>query len=340
MNYEENIIKLINDVMPESPLRKSISGEVDAEVITLGDKTYLLTTDEFSKEDLFRENDPFVLGWNIACGAVSDIITTGGKPLIYSHAMVVSTKWDEKYIEQFSKGISAVLEKYSISFIGGDLGIADEWRYTASVIGEPVGKQVNRKGCKAGDSIFITGKVGAGNLDAAMNLYSENRKIEKLLKDVKNKFRTHEHLPKIISKYASAAIDTSDGVFAALQTISHLNKTGFQIDNLPFITKGVLASKILNLPKLLLFLGECGEYEILFTVGEQNRKSLIAEMRKQKSELYEIGEITESTDNKIVLLKDKLLNLSDYNLKARDFENVKDYLKKVMEWIEKSGESR
>jgi len=340
MNYEENIIKLINDVMPESSLRKSISGEVDSEVIRLGDKDYLFTTDDFSKEDLLQENDPFVLGWNIACGAVSDIITTGGRPLVYSHSMVIPNSWNEKYIEQFSRGISAVLEKYSISFIGGDLGIADNWRYTASVIGEPVGKQVNRKGCKAGDSLFITGKVGAGNLDAALNLYSENGKIEKLLKGVKNKFSTHEHLPKIISKYASAAIDTSDGVFAALQTLSHLNKTGFQIDNLPFITKGVLASKILNLPKLLLFLGECGEYEILFTVSEQNKENLIDKIMKQNSKIYEIGKITASEVDKSVILKDKLFNLSDYNMKARDFENVKDYLKNVMEWVEKSGENR
>lgn len=340
MNYETKIIDLINNVMPESPLRKSISGEVDSEVIRLGEKEYLFTTDDFSKEDLFRENDPFVLGWNIACGAISDIIACGGTPLVYSHSMVVSKDWDEKYIKQFSKGISAVLLKYSTSFIGGDLGIAEEWRYTASVIGEPIGRLVNRKGCRAGDSIFITGKIGAGNFDAALNLYSKNNKIEKLLKGVKNKFNIQENLSEIISKYASSAIDTSDGVFAALQTLSQLNNTGFKIDNLPFISKGILASKILNLPVLLLFLGECGEYEILFTVNEQNKQDMSDEMKKQNSKIYEIGKITANADDKTVLLTDNFLNLTEYNLRARDFENVKDYLKQMIEWIEISGESR
>lgn len=340
MSYEKRIIDLINSVMPKSPLRKSKSGEVDAEVIQLGDKDYLFTTDEFSKEDLLQEKDPFVLGWNIACGAISDIITTGGKPLVYSHAMVISKDWDEKYIENFSKGIAQVLKKYSISFTGGDLGIADNWRYTASVIGEPVGKLVNRKGCDIGDSIFITGKIGAGNFDAALSLYSENNKRERLLKGVKNKFKTHENLPEIISKYASSAIDTSDGVFAALQTLSNLNKTGFKIVNLPLMTKGVLASKILNLPELLLFLGECGEYEILFTVNEQDRTSLITTMKKQKIKIYELGKITESTKQKTVAYKNEIFNLAEYTLQARDYENVKEYLKKMIKWIEKSGEIR
>ncbi len=56
MSYEKIIIDLINSVMPKSPLRKSKSGEVDSEVIQLGDKDYLFTTDEFSKEDLLQEN--------------------------------------------------------------------------------------------------------------------------------------------------------------------------------------------------------------------------------------------------------------------------------------------
>jgi len=339
MSYEENIIDLINSVMPKSPLRKSISGEVDSEVILLGDKEYLFTTDDFSKEDLLQENDPYVLGWNIACGAISDIIAAGGKPLTYSHSMVVPHDWNEKYIKQFSKGISDVLQKYSISFIGGDIGIADNWRYTASVIGVPVGRLVNRRGCKAGDAIVITGKIGAGNFDAVLNLYKGNESIEKLLKGAKNKFHSHEKLPELISKYASCAIDTSDGVFAALQTISNLNKTGFKICNLPFVAEGVLAAKILQVPVLLFFLGECGEYEILFTVSWQNKESLKTEIKKLEIEAYELGEIVESTKQKTVEYKNSHFNFDDYNIKARDFKDVKDYLMKMTEWIVKREKS-
>ncbi len=325
--------------MPDSPLRKSRFMEVDSEVIQLGAKQYLFTTDGFSKEDLFRENDPFILGWNIACASISDIIAAGGKPLIYSHSMVISKKWDEKYIEQFSKGISDVLKRYSISFSGGDLGISDDWSYIASVIGKPEGKILNRKGTKANDTIFITGKIGTGNLEAALNLYSQNKKIEIFLKTVKNKFRILNKIPEILFKYASTAIDTSDGAFAALQTLSEINQKGFYINNIPFISKGIVASKILNLPKLLLFFGECGEYEILFTVNEQNKNAFVEEFKINKLDLYEIGKINENYNNKSILFNGKHLNVSDYNLNARDFNNVKEYLKEMINWINLKDET-
>jgi len=338
MSYERKVIDLINSVMPQSPLRKSILGEVDSEVIILGDNEYLFTIDDFSREDLLQENDPFVLGWNVACGAISDIIAAGGKPLTYSHSMVIPQSWDKSYILKFSKGISELLQKYSVSFIGGDIGIADSWRYTAAVIGIPLGRCVNRIGCKAEDLIFITGKIGAGNLSAVLNLYPSNQNIKKKIKCVTNRFKSHEKLPGIISKYASSAIDTSDGVFSALKTITDLNRKGFNIYNLQFIDKGVLAANLLHLPALLLLLGECGEYEILFTVNKQNKESLLAELKSNKIEAYELGEITGNTHQKSVIYEDIHYYLDEYNIRARDYVNVTEYLKTMKDWIEKRNE--
>ena len=233
MNYEAKLIELINGEMPLSPLRKSKSGEVDSEVILLGDKEFLFSMDDCSNEDLLPEKDPFMLGWCIACGAISDIIGAGGKPLLYAHSMVIPRDWDEEYLRSFSKGIAAVLAEYSISFCGGDLGIADKWRYTASMIGIPTGRIVNRIGCKNGDAIFITGRIGAGNLAAITTLFADNESIMELLKGNKIGFPTHTRLSGLLSKYATCAIDTSDGVFSALQTISTLNNTGFKLNSLP-----------------------------------------------------------------------------------------------------------
>ena len=63
-------------------------------------------------------------------------------------------------------------------------------------------------------------------------------------------------------------------------------------------------------------------------------------MKEQKIKFYELGNITESTNQKTVAYKNKFLNLADYTLKARDYEDVKEYLKKMMKWIEKSREIR
>ncbi|HNW99937.1 MAG TPA: AIR synthase related protein [Candidatus Cloacimonadota bacterium] len=337
MNFEEKVIHLINSVMPKSPLRKSVLGEVDSEVFLLGDNEHLFTTDDFSHEDLLQEDNPNILGWNIACGAISDIIAAGGKPLLYAHSMVIPQEWDEAYVREFSKGISKVLKKYPVSFIGGDLGIGEHWRYTASVIGTPVGKGINRRGCKAGDSIFLTGKIGEGNFQAVMNLFSGNSGIEQLHKGSINKFHTHERLPEIISQYATCAIDTSDGVFSALQTISKLNGTGFQINNLHFQKKCTLAANLLQIPELLFFLGECGEYEILFTVSSRNREYLQAELIKHEIEAYEVGNITGCAETQIVTHQQNHYDFTGYNFKARDYSNIREYVQKMIEWVINKG---
>lgn len=338
MNYESKLIALISSVMPKSPLRKSVSGEVDSELILLGDKEYLFTTDDFSEEDLLPQRDPFGLGWNLACGAISDIIAAGGKPLVYAHSMVIPDYWEEQYIRELSKGVSKVLQKYSVSFIGGDLGVGDHWRYTTSVIGIKQGKPLNRRGCHAGDAIFITGKIGAGNLEAALKLYSGTGDSDHLLQGAPTRFKTHEKLPQIISEYASSAIDTSDGVFAALRTLSELNGTGYKLSNLPFDSKGLRLAKLLHLPDLILFLGECGEYEILFTVPQQDKESLLADLTRHKIKAYELGEITADTKHRTVLCKGIHYDLAEYQIRARDYKLVEDYLQALTDWLK--GTSR
>ena len=338
MNYESKLIALISSVMPKSPLRKSVSGEVDSELILLGDKEYLFTTDDFSEEDLLPQRDPFGLGWNLACGAISDIIAAGGKPLVYAHSMVIPDYWEEQYIRELSKGVSKVLQKYSVSFIGGDLGVGDHWRYTTSVIGIKQGKPLNRRGCHAGDAIFITGKIGAGNLEAALKLYSGTGDSDHLLQGAPTRFKTHEKLPQIISEYASSAIDTSDGVFAALRTLSELNGTGYKLSNLPFDSKGLRLAKLLHLPDLILFLGECGEYEILFTVPQQDKESLLADLTRHKIKAYELGEITADTKHRTVLCKGIHYDLAEYQIRARDYKRVEDYLQALTDWLK--GTSR
>ncbi len=330
MNHEERIIGLINSVMPRSPLRKSVSGEVDSEVIMLGDKEYLFTTDDFSHEDRFCEEDPFDLGWNVACGAISDITAAGGKPLLYAHSMIIPPYWDEEYIKGFSEGVAAVLKIHAVSFVGGDLGISDVWRYTASVIGVPLGRQVNRRGCKPGDAIFLTGRIGAGNLMAMASLFEG---AEHLLKGIGTRFRTQDDLGELISHFASAAIDTSDGVFNALNTLADLNRIGYRVSGLPFHPEGMQATRAMGLSELLLFLGECGEYEILFTVPVDQRDALKKELTTRGIVATEIGVMLADTHDRKVDHYD----LADYKLRARDFPEVRDYIRTMIAWVAEHG---
>ncbi len=52
----------------------------------------------------------------------------------------------------------------------------------------------------------------------------------------------------------------------ALKILSDINATGFTVTSIPYYPPGVTLTHLLGLPVELLMSGECGEYELLFTV--------------------------------------------------------------------------
>jgi thiamine-monophosphate kinase len=325
---ETRLINLISSQLPVAPQRLNRCWEADAEIIKLGDTTALFTTDEFSAEDYFRTDNPYTLGWNIAVGAISDILAAGGDPLYYAHAMTVAPQWDDNYIREFSAGVAEVLQQSGAGFIGGDFGTATAWRYTATVIGTLQGEPLLRKGCQSGDAVYCTGRIGAGNLEAALAIHAS-----RLTAGITNRFHLRQAEAQVVRKYATACIDSSDGVFLALNSLADLNECGYRIDNLPYIRKGEWGARLLQLPVELLFSGECGEYELLFTINPTAEAALMREMGEQGLRLYRLGEITgPELPARLLLRQGREIPLDDLDLRGRDFEEVGKYLQEMKEW--------
>lgn len=334
MSRESDLIRMISSVLPRSECQLNQPFESDAEIIEFGSQRLLVNIDEFSREDLLREHDPYTLGWNLAIGAMSDILATGGKPLFYAHSMTIDKNWDEDYLRLFSRGIADVLKDSQVSFIGGDFGRSGIWRYTATVIGVLEGKPLLRKGASVGDSIFISGRIGTGNLEAFLKMLSDRKPVGKLARWKKNRFVLRLKEAELIKKYASACTDTSDGVFNALNAISEMSSTGYEVMSLPYIKTGELAAKIFSIPKTLLFLGECGEYELMFTVGSHDEKEFCQEALDRGLEFYRIGGVTESA-NRVLYENERRIDLSSLNIRARDFDDLKTYIKELIDFTTK-----
>ena len=136
MINEKEIINRILDKFPRSANQLNQRFESDAEILKNGSGHLLFTADEFSGEDLFRDNDPYVLGWNLATGTLSDILASGGDPIYYAHSLSLDQdKWDENYLDAFAVAIADVLKQTGATFIGGDTGISDNWHYTGIALG-------------------------------------------------------------------------------------------------------------------------------------------------------------------------------------------------------------
>ena len=328
---EKNIIEMITSMFPESRQRLNKCFESDAEVILLAGKQFLFTIDEFSSEDMFRDNDPYSLGWNVAAGGISDISACAGIPLFYGHAMVVSTAWDKYFIKRFTQGVADVLKKTDTVFIGGDFGKAENWRYTAAIIGKAGNRPLNRKGAAIGDGIYLSGKIGLGNLEAAFKFYSHDKRF----KLVPNIFRSRFHLrvkeSAFISNYAACSIDTSDGVFNALNTLAEINNVGYEIRDLPYIDIGSLGASAISLQKELLLIGEAGEYELLFTIKIRDEQEFLQRAKQKGFTFYKIGKVIDSS--RMLFDCGRSIDLSKLHARARDFDDRKEYLEYLINYL-------
>lgn len=330
MNLEENIIRTIRKILPKSNLQINELFESDSEILKFGKEKLLINIDTFSKEDNFYENDFYTLGWNLAVGGISDILANGGTPVFYGHSLAIKKDWDKSKIEKLMQGVKSVLRQTGTHFIGGDFGVQSDWSYTAVVIGKFNNNCLLRKNAKQGDLICISGKIGAGNLEAAINLFNKEKKIN----FIKNKFQIRLKESKLIKEYSKCCIDTSDGVFNALNTISKQSNTGYIIHDIPYIKKGFIVSKLFSLPYELLFLCECGEYELLFSIPKEKEINFFNEAKKKKLKFYKIGIITDFK-KKILMNKNKKIDLSTINVRARDFNYIKDYINHLINCLKR-----
>jgi thiamine-monophosphate kinase len=111
-----------------------------------------------------------------------------------------------------------------------------------------------------------------------------------------------------------------------------MSQTGFIVEDLPYLKSGLLLAKVLGVAKEILFLGECGEYELLFTLSKDSEEEFSQEAQEKKLSFQRIGEVTQQ-DTRMLREKDKEIDLRDYALKARDYTDPKEYLRKALEFL-------
>ncbi len=346
---EHAICELLSGRLPSGRLNQCF--ESDAEVIVLNGGQCLFTMDEFSGEDLFREGDARLLGWNIAVGAISDIYACGGRPLYYAHALTVNERWDGRYVGGFGEGVRDVLEATGARFIGGDCGRSRLWRCTVSVLGACDGTPILRRGAAPGDGIYLSGQVGAGNLEAALRLAEAGAAPGQGLAlpaaalagnpnggpaaswklDWVMRLPVRRQESMLVKKFASACIDTSDGVWAGLNALGDLNGCGYAVADLPYLEAGLDFCGRLSRPRSLLFLGECGEYELLFTVRPEREEPLMAAAREQGCRLHRLGSMTAGPRS--LREEGRTTDLASWHIRARDYATPEEYLEALVDGL-------
>jgi thiamine-monophosphate kinase len=196
----------------------------------------LFTTDQMIEGVHFtRAQSAGAIGERALARSLSDIAAMGGEPRFCLVALAVSeTKW----IEGFYRGLLRLAKHVGVTLAGGDLARDEKFHCDVMVCGSvPRGKALRRDGARAGDSIFVSGRLGK----------PWDRRIEPRLA-----------LGQSLRGWATSCIDLSDGLSLDLHRLCVASGVAAEIDTVP-VLRGSTEERALHG-------GE--DYELLFTMPE------------------------------------------------------------------------
>ncbi len=271
-------------------------GDDCAVVASTENQDIVVTTDTLVAGVHFpHETTPRAIGHKAVAVNLSDIAAMGAKPSWLSLAITLP-EVDEKWLSEFSVGVFDLCEYYNVQLIGGDT-TQGPLSITITAQGlTPEGKYLSRSGAKTGDWLYVTGNLG----DAALALRHYKKQINVKTEYV-DQIQAKLDYPKprvlagqTLREYATAAIDLSDGLLADLGHICNASNVGANIvlDAVPLseIMKATLSSQ--DAVNLALSGGD--DYELLFTVSEDNKVGMETAMSSAGTPVTCIGQINTS----------------------------------------------
>ncbi|GEM_PF-643745 len=272
--------------------------ESDCEIIRTSRSGYLTSSIDSVAEEisigLYKE--PETWAWMTVMSSVSDLAASGSTP----HGLMLSAQWSfgtlEKTKKRFYRGVYNACQAAEVPLLGGDSGYAASHVFTSNILGHSKLKPLMRTGAQAGDFLVLAQarKLGIGPALALKFLLNaeEHTLPEKLFRPAPDW--------KLIQKLrplCRAAIDTSDGLTLSLHTLSQLNDLGFIVrwNKKTLHPAAVKFCRNLNIPPLMLWLGDLGDLQTLLVVPERNLKKVLA----KSSNLAVLGQFTKLNQEKI-----------------------------------------
>jgi thiamine-monophosphate kinase len=291
---------------PRSPNQTHGLNESDSEVLDLKNGTYLATTlDSISEEiavGLYR--DPYTLGWVVVMASLSDLAAVGASPL----GFLISTEWDRSFDQErksrFAVGMADALRECSTYLLGGDSGNTRSSVLTGVGVGICHSKPMSRVGVQPGDWICVVGQTGIGPALAMRFLlgYAESDYPESMFRPVAQLSEG-----QLLRPFASACMDTSDGIIASLHTLQVLNSVDFDL----FWNRDSLASsatqflETYEIPQWLLWAGQHGDYQLLVTIPPDH----IERAKISIPRLYPIGRAVEKGKSRLRLPNEQWMEI-------------------------------
>lgn len=311
-NHEFNLIHALH--RRHSRLAPSVIrgiGDDSAVITSQAGQWILLTTDLLTEGIHFdlRTATMADVGFRAAAANLSDIAAMGGTPQHLLVALAIPRSGSGSQVHQLYRGMMAACRPHHVALIGGDTSASDGgWFLSLTVTGMvPPRKALFRSGARIGDDLYVTGTIGdslAGlqllneppprtNRHGHTETFSARHRQFLIQRHLRPTARIAEGKWLSAHRFATAAIDISDGLSGDIRHICEESHVGVALDlgALPLspACRSYAASRKLDPVDLALTGGE--DYELLFTVSPRQRHRLQQSAIEQGFVLTPIGKI-------------------------------------------------
>lgn len=303
---------------PDSSKVKTAIGD-DCAIISTNSKTDLVITADLLVEEidfqLSSTTEEFI-GHKALAVSLSDVAAMGAKPLWALVSIGIPEKiWNKDFVEKFYKGWFNLAGKFNVELIGGDISRTPDKIVIDSIVGGEAKKNraILRSGARAGDLIYVTGKLGGAA--AGLRLLEKGFRCETekgwrrnlILKQLTPNPQVEIGATLSKANLATSMLDLSDGLSSDLGHLCEASSVGARIyaDKIPF-NKNLQAVLKENEDEISLALNGGEDFELLFTVKPKNKNKLEKLLAKKVSL---IGEITGNAGNIELIAKSKIIKL-------------------------------
>jgi thiamine-monophosphate kinase len=204
----------------------------DCAVLRPSGRPLAVTTDAVVEGVHFRRADGPLedVGHKALAVNLSDLAAMGARPRWFLCALAApSLTLGEA--RALGRGMSALARRFRVALLGGNVTRAGELSLTLTALGTPAGAApLLRSGGRAGDILYVSGTLGAARL--GLRSLSARGRGRRFLRAERRQRRPEPRvgLGLLSARYASAAIDVSDGFVQDLGRLLSASRVGADVE--------------------------------------------------------------------------------------------------------------
>ncbi len=302
--------QMVARIVRHLPRRPAPGGPADVELVDFdprSDSLLAVAADSLSEEmatGLY--DDPYTVGWVTVMSPASDLAAAGARLLGVSVLLNLPGRFGRRDCMRLARGIGDACRSLGTVTLGGDTNASGELVTAACAVGLVArDRVVTRAGARPGDAVFLSGPAGLGNAYALARFdpaapgpdpASRGRGPARASGRFPFRPRAPLEFGQLAGRYASASMDTSDGVMATLDELSRTNAAGFAITADPGAVLHPRAARQCRrrgMPAWLALAGCHGEFELVVTVPAKRVGRFVAAARRAGFNPLRLGQVVQ-----------------------------------------------